>query len=398
MYSILNKELAYHESLSLIKKAATSVGFVASINQMANYRRVWSRDGIITGLAGLLSDDEKLIFTLKQTIKTLWSHQHASGFLPSNVVPETHAVSYGGSVGRADNPTWAIIGLCQYSLITNDFSLATQYKNQVLKALFALDVWEYNGKNLVYVPQSGDWADEYYQHGYLLYDQLLRVWALESAAKTYDLPDLNLKAKSIRETIEANFWYRSDDENWYAAHLKRTMQTDEAKKLPYWIAGFNPSATYYQFDLQANAFALLLNIGDSQKQHQITGFLKEQFIFKQQMVPSFYPAIEDDDHEMVDLKMNFAYEFRNLPHEFHNGGLWPVWNGWLGAALVEKKENDSAENLLNLINTANEKENWGFYENFHGKTHEPIGVKECVWSASGAVILHQYLSGKKLIF
>ena len=46
-----------------------------------------------------------------------------------------------------------------------------------------MDAWEFNGKQLMYVPQGADWADEYLQHGYILFDQLLRIWALELAGK-----------------------------------------------------------------------------------------------------------------------------------------------------------------------------------------------------------------------
>ena len=43
------------------------------------------------------------------------------------------------------------------------------------------------------------------------------------------------------------------------------------------------------------------------------------------------------DWEMKELESNYAYTFRNKPHEFHNGGLWPVWNGFLVAALIEQE-------------------------------------------------------------
>jgi hypothetical protein len=69
-----------------------------------------------------------------------------------------------------------------------------------------LDAWEFNGKHLVYVPQSGDWADEYVQHGYVLYDQLLRLWALELAAQRYGRADWADKAAAIRAVLRRNYW------------------------------------------------------------------------------------------------------------------------------------------------------------------------------------------------
>jgi glycogen debranching enzyme len=88
-----------------------------------------------------------------------------------------------------------------------------------------------------------------------------------------------------------------------------------------------------------------------------------------------------------------------MPHEFHNGGLWPVWNGWLGAAMYSIGEQSIGDTLLRYMQEANkmntsEKE-WGFYENFHGITHAPIGVPYCTWSASGIIIAENYRQGKR---
>jgi hypothetical protein len=48
-----------------------------------------------------------------------------------------------------------------------------------IQMLTSFEAWEFNNKGLLYVPLSGNWADEYITDGYVLYDQLLRVWALK---------------------------------------------------------------------------------------------------------------------------------------------------------------------------------------------------------------------------
>ena len=52
---------------------------------------------------------------------------------------------------------------------------------------------------------------------------------------------------------------------------------------------------------------------------------------------------------------------------------------------------------LSNIEALNEVEDYAFYENFNTKTKEPNGVPKCTWSASGQIILSQYLKGKKLL-
>ena len=50
------------------------------------------------------------------------------------------------------------------------------------KTLFLLGAWEFNNRGLLYVPETGDWADEYIHNGYVLYDQLLYLQALRTMA------------------------------------------------------------------------------------------------------------------------------------------------------------------------------------------------------------------------
>ena len=72
-------EVGYKKSLDLLEKASTKYGILASISDKDNYKRVWARDGIICGLAGLLSNSEKIINSFKVTLNLLASHQGPQG-------------------------------------------------------------------------------------------------------------------------------------------------------------------------------------------------------------------------------------------------------------------------------------------------------------------------------
>jgi GH15 family glucan-1,4-alpha-glucosidase len=109
--SLNNFQQMYNQSVSLLCEASTPHGFVASVQNISNYQRIWTRDGVITGLAALLSGDKDLIQTFEKTLNTIFSHQHKTGFFPSNVDPQMHTASYGGNCGRVDNVSWAVVGL-----------------------------------------------------------------------------------------------------------------------------------------------------------------------------------------------------------------------------------------------------------------------------------------------
>ncbi|HEX8330883.1 MAG TPA: glycoside hydrolase 100 family protein [Hymenobacter sp.] len=390
------------EALLLLHAASTPAGFVASVRDLANYQRIWTRDGVITGLAALLSQNEELITVFRATLATIFAHQHATGFFPSNVDPVTHQASYGGNCGRVDNVSWAVVGLLQYAHLAPDgAAFAAPYAAQVARAFGVLDAWEFNGKHLVYVPQSGNWADEYVQHGYVLYDQLLRVWALELAARHYARADWAAQAAAIRAVLSRNYWPdpAADPATLYAPNLVHQLQ-----KAPtgHWLLGFNPARVYPQLDLAANALALLLGLGTPAQDAALLRLLAERLAAQPGLLPAFSPAIERTDPLMAELADNYAYEFRNLPHEFHNGGRWPVWNGWLAAALHQRGAVALAADLGQRLAEANrhnplDAARWGFYENLHGQTHAPIGVPYCTWSAAGSVLAEAYAQGQRLL-
>ncbi|WP_047548196.1 hypothetical protein [Psychroserpens sp. Hel_I_66] len=377
---------AYKKSIDLLFKCSSSEGFLASAQDISNYKRVWARDGVICGLAALASQDEELISTFKKTLETLSNHQHEVGTVPSNVGFQNNSVdvSYGGLAGRVDAVTWYIIGICQYAYNQSKPEFVEKYKTNINKCISLLDAWEFNNKHLLYVPLSGNWADEYITDGYVLYDQLLRVWALKSYNYFKKSEELSNKIEKIISQIEANFFPDSEEEKFHERAY------NEVKFDRYLPCSFSPSGYRTQFDAFANSLALLLNIGDSAFQEkQIEYAFDLASSTKLGLLPAFWPPIFQTDEEWSLLKNNCKYEFRNFPNEFHNGGSWSMVNGFFGLALYNKHKIQKADFILERINLTNEIEAFSFYENFNTKTREPNGVKYCAWSGAATILLHQ---------
>jgi len=70
------------------------------------------------------------------------------------------------------------------------------------------------------VPLSGNWADEYITDGYVLYDQLLRVWALKSYNHFAKSNTIAQKITAIIEQIEINFLPNSTGEKYHEKAYK----------------------------------------------------------------------------------------------------------------------------------------------------------------------------------
>lgn len=389
-------EMAYYKSIELLEKCSTPYGFVASAEDITNYKRVWTRDGVICGLAALSSGKGSLIDTFRRTLETLADARHSAGFMPSNVYYDTQGdrhISYGGLAGRVDAVTWFIIGLCQFAYHTGEKPFFSKHKEALQKCLKVLDAWEFNGKHLIYVPLSGNWADEYITDGYTLYDQLLRLWGLSCYYNLEPSEEMAIKILEIKKQIEINFTATKRGEKYHEKAFR------EAHIENYMPCSFTPAGYRKQFDAFANSLALLLDVGsEGFKKKVLKHALSTQNEVPLNLIPAFWPPIKEWDKDWDLLVHNCKYEFRNFPYEFHNGGSWPMVNGFYGLALLSMGEAEKATETLGAINYANGLKEYGFYENFNSRSSVPNGVRYCAWSAAGAVLLHRSLyAGFKLL-
>lgn len=385
----------YDRSIRLLHKVATNKGFLASANDISNYRRIWARDGVICGLAGLLDGDKKLVSTFRATLQTLADHQHYLGNIPSNVFydePKT-LLSFGGLAGRVDTVAWFIIGVCNYASLADDIDFAKEHLEHINRGLTLLEAWEFNNNHLVYVPRSGNWADEYITEGYILYDQLLRLWALRCFDKLFPNEVVSRKIRNITQKVTENYRKHTIKNDAYHPKAYKSL-----RKKKYWVASFNPSGYQKQYDAFANAIALILKLDEEEFIEPVISYSESlRKSLKLKLLPAFWPVITEGDAEWDLLANNCKYEFRNIPFEFHNGGTWQMVNGFYGVGLVINNMQEEAKEVLAEIDRLNERKDWAFYENFNTDTGNVTGVPHCAWSAAGGVILHQTIKGKRLL-
>lgn len=395
------------KAMELLHEAATDYGFVASVTQKDNYRRIWARDGAIVAIAALQTKDEELVRAAHNTLLTLRKHQGPHGEIPSNVEPETDQVSYGGTAGRVDAGLWFVILAHRYWQYTQSKEFLEEFIPCLKRIEFLLGAWEYNTKGLLYVPETGDWADEYIQHGYVLYDQCLYYQALIGLANMYEAsgePDHEAplaKAEQLKELIQANYWFVDCDPDLVGAYhptiFKRGCDLAEEKGA-HWMAYFSPTGYGYRFDAMANSLVSLLGIANDEQRQRTDEFIDKKVIREDMKVlPAFSPVIKQIDADWEDLQSTFSNSFKNKPHEFHNGGLWQLINGFYVADLAARGETERANEYLAAIHEANMKDDngdtWGFYEFLNGETLKPGGTRLQTWSASAAIMGHFALQG-----
>ena len=413
-YNHLDPDEGYNSmnhSITLVRKCITSEGFLASPSQKANYSRVWGRDGVIMGLAALMTDDEDMVRAFRDTLLTLAAHQGPHGEIPSNVDLAKGRVSYGGTTGRVDADLWFIIGCGEYWQKTKDSWFLEKIVPIIEKVIFLLGAWEFNNRGLLYVPATGDWADEYVHNGYILYDQLLylqaqRSWSyLQHYGLNKENDEFLSKSHLLKKTIQTNYWFGSDpnrSENIYhdVLYQKGHKAADQCAGR-HWLPFFSPHGYGYRFDAFANVLASLLGVSSQKRRQIVTAYIEEVVTPKgMNMLPAFYPVIKPMDKDWDELKIMFSYTFKNEPYEYHNGGLWPLISGFYIADMVQNGEIEKARVFLADLHRANHmsmnNEPWSFPEYIHGKNLTPGGNRHQGWSASAALMGHYAIQGKKV--
>jgi glycogen debranching enzyme len=393
----------FNWAVELLHKALTPAGFVASLTDENNYRRVWTRDGVITSLAALMTEDEKLHRGVESTLETIANHQGPHGEIPSNVSADG-LVSYGGLVGRVDAPLWYIIGVCAYVKRSGKRSLAERHREPMERALFISACWEFNNRGLIYAPVSSDWADEFILSGYTLLVQVLYYQALKGFGTLFRSVEHIEKAENLKKLIEINYWVSEDGSkaDLYHPNAYRQFLNEKGRK-HYWLASFSPTGYNDLFDGLANSLVLLSGIGNQEKDEKLVNFVEKCYQDSDfRFLPAFYPPVKPGDGNWELLKRNFRYKFSNYPWAYHNGGFWPMVAGFWTAGLVRSGKKKIAASSYEVISNNNyhdkNGEEWGFFEWHHGKTVEPGGTRYTVWSAAGEIIAERAVHGGMLPF
>ena len=372
----------HEQAVELLHALAGPHGIHASTAQRANYRAVFARDAVMAGIAGLLADDATVVASLVRTLEELRALQGAEGQIASNYERRDDGpprVSFGTLAPRIDSASWYVIGV---ALAARAGALdAAAYRESVRATLRLLDAIEYNGRHLVYVPVGGDWADEYVHDGYILYDQVLRVWALRLAADVYGDDAFRQKAEAIERTIERCYW---------PADVGDTLGRG------YPLAAFSPAAMHDRFDLAACALLAASSTAPEMARAALD-WIAERFLQRGKLPPAFHPVIDENDPEWPALRRYHLHGFRNRPHEYHNGGIWPIWLGWLAVGMARMGRDADAARLADIVQARLASiRRFAFEEYLHGVTGAPGGTPWMAYTAAGVVLLESARTPERL--
>ncbi len=388
---MISLQTIHNDAIGLLHELTTSDGILASTIAADNYKRIWARDSIVCGLAGILSQDKIIIEGLKNSLLTLASEQHELGMIPSNVLPGPNAdVSFGSLAGRIDANTWFVLGSCLYYLESSDTATWSILKPAVIKCRRFLKSVEFNDKGWIYTPLSGNWADEYPVHGYTLYDNILRLWGERLWLKISgeDSSEFDVILKKTGD----NFWPsdRTGKQNVYHDAAFKNALTLHAG---HYAAFILPGCYDMRFDAAGNALAMLLFDIEEFQKVAIKGYIDQlQPKLGKRLIPAFWPVITEESPDWQLLRGNFSFDFKNDPGYFHNGGIWPVWMGLFCLALSKSGMKTEAETIVHeFIQLISNDSDWNFNEYINTVNFGVDGKTQMGYTASGIVFMKSAL-------
>ena len=392
-------QVGRQQALEVLHSCVTPHGFRASA-LAAGYPQIWARDSIITLLGAAATGDATLIAAGRAALETMSMYQSRSGLIQLNVNPDTGYIST-ENAGAVDSNLWYILGQYLYFTLSGDTAFLAHHWPHIDSALRWLEYQDMNECGLLEVPEAGDWMDLLAVRYNVLYDNVLYyAAALAHEELARQLPtnvamyQLHINAAGIHERLNALMWV---DRCWVAEHFAEHLERLKNFRLEWYMLYHNigtissrpfylPWVAFREYgdwcDSLGNLLAILTGMADRHRAEHILRYMRQVGMAKPYPTKAIYPPIFPGESHWREY---YRSRNLNLPHQYHNGGIWPMIGGFHIAALARHGHHSEAERLLVALAEANQQgmdSDWEFNEWLHGEQGIPMGYAMQAWSAA----------------
>jgi len=329
------------------------------------YPEPYTRDLMFSILGIAVSNNKKLLETIRKVLETLAKNQTELGHIPS-------LVHHDEGRGASDTTPLFLLGAGIFRKVTGE---AGFLHDAVERSL----IWmKYQGPSdhyLVAQQPTSDWRDEQWMTGYGLYVNTLVYSYLRILGK-FERAEKVLKAMNL---------YTSSSDSIHR-HLYDGFAI---KHKPYYAFWSYKKFSSERFDLLGNSLAILSGIASPSRARKMVSWIEAEYVgmikrgeLAVDLPPNFFPFIQREDTDWLP-----QYEIYNKPGDYHNGGVWPFICGFYVAALVAAKRYTLAGEKLLALTHWIKKSNlgsykYGFNEWIKPQDGKPMGPTGQTWSAA----------------
>lgn len=383
----------YQKSIALLRANSTKYGVLAcgpsKVAEERNYLSVFGRDASICSLGIVLSGDRELIKSAKASLETLAKNQNKNGQIPTYVKPLDKKASY-WYTSSLDSTLWWLLAIDFFDKNTKrKVKLKEKYKRNVERAIGFLEARQNPPFHLLEHNEAADWADIMPRSGYVLNANVL--WY--SVKNVY-------KIDSAEET-KKHFNYLFDQSSSLPAKIKKensrftrvVRHVARKKNFKYYLSFVN----YAQYpknediDVFGNLLAIFFDLSNATNTKKFIDYARKEKIDEKLLVKVSLKPIERTSRFWRDYMKRHN---QNLPHKYHNGGIWPFVGAFWVIALYKAGYQEEAQDALEKLASTNKKGNWAFNEWFHGKSGRAMGKADQSWNAGMYIYAYKFLSKK----
>ena len=397
--------LAYQKSISLLKQNTTKHGFQAApVNhQKPDYSMLFGRDSSICALAVLDHSDPELVATAETSLESLRQVRSALGQVPFRVdmVSGYRDFWYPGNV---DSTLWWVLAALRLVQVYPD--KAARWQTDIEHSLTWLRYQDVAEVGLVMQGQRSDWADEMPNHGAVLYSNALWYKVVQEYVTIYGSSSLvnGNYAQKVHQAFNRAFWPYDDSPTESSQKLLTNKAFERAitwaktdlVQQPYYISYLSRRSFGWRCDMFANVLSMLFGLSSSSQQEDIERYLWSVGMSQPYPGKALYPVVYPGDSEWQE---GMAARNQDIPHQYHNGGIWPfIGSFWVLYLAAMGKKHGAAESELLKLAQANALNDWEFNEYLHGELGNPMGVPHQSWNAATYIMAYQAVVEKKLFW
>ena len=391
----------YERAVALLRRAATSHGFVAS-PAFDHYAVIWGRDALISSLGALQLDEIDLTAAVAATLDTLARGASPLGRLPAVVVPARDEWDFAEG-GAVDVPALFVIVAAAYLDATGDVDRVRTWWPAAVKAVSWLDHQDVTGSGLISAAPSTDWMDAALtRSGRTLHLNVLYAWSvasLDCIGRRLG-EEIDRDPGALVDTVNAWFW---PDPGLDAGSLYAHGFAHDATRIAYWEAASVNRRSYLSHivhaafvdrcDVLANLLAIRADVASGERAALILSVVEEAadpFPTRTLLEPV---QAGDGTAMLVSVaEASIPMRWRNRPGSYHNGAAWPYIGGFHVEAVVQVAGRDAARPLLQRLAVANALDDWSFPE-WIDADGRPAGASLQTWNAATFVLGYRAVHG-----
>ncbi len=329
------------------------------------YPEPYSRDLMFSILGIGVSENQKLILSIRTVLETLAENQTEHGHIPSLVHDKEDR-------GSSDSTPLFLLGAAIFREISGEDGFL---QDAVSKALTWMAYQSPSDRYLVAQQPTSDWRDEQWVMGYGLFVNTL-VYSYLRLLGQNKIANI-VRREMSRFTITAGRMHKHVHEGLVVKHK------------PYYALWSYKIYSSERFDLLGNSLAILSGAASPTRAEAMISWIEEECTDMRKrgelavdLPPNFFPFIRPEDPDWHE-----RYSVYNNPGEYHNGGIWPFICSLYVAALVAAKRYELAGKklmaLTHIIKTSNDRNiDFGFNEWFKAQNGRAMGQDWQTWSAS----------------